>query len=335
MIDSILAQNSNPAAFMAPLALPIQQPTIHFFAEPKDPKLGWLAWDFPAPFVGCGNGNKYFSRYQYCAEKMAFFSGQEELRAKILAVKCVSVGPDGQFDQSAVDKATLEISTLLSAASGLLNWTVISEKLQYALNLSAAYCFCQNKQLFDLLLATGNDFLVEATSNRLTGIGYTETAVRANQAPLEQWGKNLHGAGLMKLRDELRICGWEARPKWTYTPPATNQGAPSFHRPETFATTPVIFFQQAPVFTVAEPPAVQNPIVFDQPAPTVSEIIMDEPKQSEVSLLTETVPIVAPVETVVPVTETVTEPTIESVPAPIVSNTEVTESVTVSVGNEL
>lgn len=298
MLQTLLNQNIAPlsAHVAAPQAQIVQAPTMHFFFDAKDPKLGWLAWDFPSPFIGTGAGNKYLSVFHYCAEKMAFFSSNDELRKQVLAVKFQTVDANGQFDQAAVDRATGEISSLLAGAANTLNWGIISTEMGFLLMRSLAFKFCQNKALFDLLLSTGGDFLVEASTSSLTGIGFTEAQVRANQAPLDRWGQNLHGTILMKLRDELRVIGWDNRPQNFYIYPVPNQGALSFPRPDPNQAqlmdifggqqsyqTPVVF-AQTPVVQIEIPPMpveiVFAPVpVVEVPAVVVAEpVIMEEPK---------------------------------------------------------
>jgi len=59
----------------------------------------------------------------------------------------------------------------------------------------------QNKDLFDILLSTGNKDLVEASPyDRIWGIGFNESNAEEN---IEKWGLNLLGKMLIRVRSEL------------------------------------------------------------------------------------------------------------------------------------
>ena len=64
--------------------------------------------------------------------------------------------------------------------------------------------FKQNVSLRDQLLATDDSLLVEASPyDRIWGIGFN--AVDAERVPQSEWGLNLLGKLLMKVRDRLRL----------------------------------------------------------------------------------------------------------------------------------
>lgn len=64
--------------------------------------------------------------------------------------------------------------------------------------------FCQDPDLRDVLMGTGDNMLVEASpSDRVWGIGMT--AAQARTTAPEQWkGTNLLGKALVQARDEIR-----------------------------------------------------------------------------------------------------------------------------------
>ena len=63
--------------------------------------------------------------------------------------------------------------------------------------------FSQNEDLKQLLLSTKGKTLAEASPfDKIWGIGYTAENARKNQS---EWGTNLLGKALMKVRDSLSI----------------------------------------------------------------------------------------------------------------------------------
>lgn len=67
--------------------------------------------------------------------------------------------------------------------------------------------FRQNQKLLDLLLATGDNVLVEASPrDKIWGIGMGEKKARtiAGGEEEKKWGLNLLGVALMETRDLLR-----------------------------------------------------------------------------------------------------------------------------------
>lgn len=77
-------------------------------------------------------------------------------------------------------------------------WDKVKEYIMY---LALYYKFTLNANLKKLLLSTGNKIIVEAADyDRIWGIGYAEENALNN---INDWGQNLLGKALMKLRKEL------------------------------------------------------------------------------------------------------------------------------------
>ena len=78
-------------------------------------------------------------------------------------------------------------------------------KLRYTVVLNGSYLkFAQNKNMRDILLATGDKILVEASPfDTIWGIGYSENKAEA-LSPQKWRGLNLLGFALMEVRDELK-----------------------------------------------------------------------------------------------------------------------------------
>lgn len=313
MLTSFLpGVNVAPVAPVAPIIQqPVAQPAVHFFFNAKDPKLGWLCWDYPSPFVACSSGDKYFSIFHYIAAKMAVISGDMDAAMKIANVPFPSVGP---FEQAVIDRIHSEIGSHLVALGPRLNMQAWEAQAEWIFQRSIAYKFCQNRQLFDWLLATGKDYLIETSMNRVNGIGYEEATVRAGQAPIESWGKNLHGVTLMQIRDELRAMGWESRPQWSYVPPAPGTGVPSNGKesvvPLTDLTSLVAQLNN-PVLAPAVEVKVEVPVSLPvAEVPVAAEPVVEEPKPVEVPV--EAPKVEEPVAEVVQ-EQTVAEPAVEVV----------------------
>ncbi|MDR2940628.1 MAG: NADAR family protein [Clostridiales bacterium] len=85
-------------------------------------------------------------------------------------------------------------------------------KLRYSIVLNGNYLkFSQNKNMRDILLATGDKVLVEASPlDKIWGIGYSKSNVEAS-VPQNWRGSNLLGFALMEVRDELKrvYCNYE------------------------------------------------------------------------------------------------------------------------------
>lgn len=78
-------------------------------------------------------------------------------------------------------------------------WAVVRE--QVALD-AVLFKFQRNKKLAKFLLDTGDALLVEASpSDRIWGIGFSELDAMDYRY---QWGQNLLGQALMKIRQKLR-----------------------------------------------------------------------------------------------------------------------------------
>lgn len=82
----------------------------------------------------------------------------------------------------------------------------IWDKVKYSIVLNGNYYkFTQHKEMRDLLLATGDKVLVEASSlDSIWGIGLEDSDPKA-QNPMMWKGKNLLGFALMEVRDELKV----------------------------------------------------------------------------------------------------------------------------------
>ena len=79
------------------------------------------------------------------------------------------------------------------------------DKVKYSVVLNGNYLkFSQNKNMRDILLATGNKILVEASPlDKIWGIGYSKSDAEATN-PQNWRGSNLLGFALMEVRDELK-----------------------------------------------------------------------------------------------------------------------------------
>ena len=81
----------------------------------------------------------------------------------------------------------------------------IWRKLRYSVVLNGNYYkFAQNKNMRDILLATEDKILVEASPlDTIWGIGYAKNSPAATD-PKAWRGLNLLGFALMEVRDEIR-----------------------------------------------------------------------------------------------------------------------------------
>ncbi|UBV44755.1 NADAR family protein (plasmid) [Deinococcus taeanensis] len=78
-------------------------------------------------------------------------------------------------------------------------WAAVREQVAYD---ACVHKFAQNSRLRDVLLSTGDALLVEAApSDAIWGIGFSEQDAPAHH---HQWGQNLLGLALMRVRDTLR-----------------------------------------------------------------------------------------------------------------------------------
>lgn len=224
-----VSTNNQVNTFQAPVQqAPIQQapvqPGVVFFASAADPKFGFLTNNFPVGFVGTNGGTKYFSVNHYMAEKIVVaLRGGEPLRLQVVNHNCNPI-KDGNFDWQAVDAAHTEIGKLCAPLlMNPQNLQVWAANMTNVVRQALLYKFCQNEKLLELLLATGDDFLVYASSSdAYLGIGIDEGTAKSGKIPIEQWGQNILGNLLMQLRGEIRKNG---RPKWAYTMSDAHQRA--------------------------------------------------------------------------------------------------------------
>jgi ribA/ribD-fused uncharacterized protein len=78
-------------------------------------------------------------------------------------------------------------------------WAEVREKVVEEANWAK---FTQNDELKEVMLASGDKTLVEASpTDRIWGIGYREKDAMGNQA---SWGQNLLGKCLMRVRERIR-----------------------------------------------------------------------------------------------------------------------------------
>ncbi|ULH14695.1 NADAR family protein [Deinococcus sp. KNUC1210] len=78
-------------------------------------------------------------------------------------------------------------------------WALVREQVAFD---TVLHKFQHNRKLRAVLLQTGSALLVEAApSDRIWGIGFSEQDALAYRF---QWGENLLGKALMRVRDELR-----------------------------------------------------------------------------------------------------------------------------------
>jgi len=142
----------------------------------------WL----PAAFVSPSDGQRYANTEQYMMAQKALLFGDTATHAKILKTT----------DPKKVKALGRQVSSFDSK--------VWSEKCFDIVLAGNRLKFTQNPKLKDILLATGERPLAEASPrDAVWGIGLNEAA--ALKVPPDQWpGTNLLGKVLMVLRAELR-----------------------------------------------------------------------------------------------------------------------------------
>lgn len=135
------------------------------------------------------DGQRYHTAEQFMmASKARLFGDDEVLRQIIRADKPSDVKKLGRlirgFDQERWDEAKYDL-------------VVEGNKAK----------FCQNPELKEFLLSTGNAILAEASPyDKIWGIGLNKK--QAMKGSVEQWkGENLLGCALMEVRDWLRSEG--------------------------------------------------------------------------------------------------------------------------------
>jgi ribA/ribD-fused uncharacterized protein len=157
---------------------PVERGGILFFWH------GWPSQWFPSPFEV--EGVRYRCAEQFMMAEKARLFGDLDALAEILAAETPR-------EHKALGREV--------APFDARRWTDACREIVRRGNLAK---FTQNVELRELLLATGELTLAEASpSDRIWGIGLAasdERAVRPAQWP----GKNWLGKALMKVREELR-----------------------------------------------------------------------------------------------------------------------------------
>ena len=148
---------------------------------------GWPSQWYPSVFDV--DGVSYSCAEQFMMAEKARLFGDEETRKLILAA-----------DHPAAQKALGRAVTPFDEA----RWTGACREIVFRGNIAK---FEQNAELRDLLLATGDKTLVEASpKDRIWGIGLAADDPRATNR--SAWrGKNWLGEALMRARAELRTKG--------------------------------------------------------------------------------------------------------------------------------
>jgi ribA/ribD-fused uncharacterized protein len=145
---------------------------------------GWPSQWHPAAFTI--DGVEYTCAEQFMMAEKARLFGDEETRGEILAAR-------SPREHKALGRKVRSFDAD--------RWTEACMEIVYRGNVAK---FSQNADLRELLLATGDRTLAEASPNDLIwGIGLAATDPRA--ADRSQWrGKNWLGEVLMRVRDDLR-----------------------------------------------------------------------------------------------------------------------------------
>lgn len=179
------------------------QPTsIIYFHSEKDPVYGYLSNWFPSGFTGTRGGESYISVEQYMMQKKAICMNDDESEKKIM-----SFTNDGFLNSASQLNWTLihnKMKEIKAIGRQVQNWDqkIWDEYKFQIVKQGLMYKFCQQPQLLQLLLSTGNAYLAEASSqDRIWGIGFDSSS--AKSAGSEAWGQNLLGKGLMEVRSIL------------------------------------------------------------------------------------------------------------------------------------
>lgn len=280
----------------APVQMPQQKPApaAIFFSEEWNEKWGWMSNFFPAPFSGTRGNCKYITVEQYYMEKKARCADDEEVRKMIMAVTWNVTNAAGQIDWQTNNQANQYLKQL---GQKIRTWDVNKkaewEKVKTSVMRTALlYKFSQNQQLHDLLLATNDDVIFEASQDNVWGIGCTEQQARNGEVPIDEFGSNLVGFLLMEIRSTFRKTG---KPAWALIQ----------------AEKPVVSMTRSEVSTAAPVnPTIATPIVVETPKPV-----------EEVKVVVEVVPAVVetpkPVEEVKPVVEVTPVPAVVETPKPV------------------
>ncbi|MFC4637704.1 NADAR family protein [Deinococcus hohokamensis] len=136
------------------------------------------------PSVFTVDGLTFYTAEQYIMDRQALTFGDEASAERILAAR----------DPGECKKLGRRVRTYDDAI-----WAVVREAVAYD---ACFHKFAQNPRLRDVLLATGDALLVEASpSDAIWGIRFSEQDAPAS---CHQWGQNLLGQALMRVRDTLR-----------------------------------------------------------------------------------------------------------------------------------
>lgn len=238
-------QQQVAAPIVQPTVQPAVQPGVIFFFSEKDPKNGWMSNWFPATFKGTSSGWEYNSSEQYMMSTKARLMNDFDSQKAIMAVKQNVFTPAQQFDWESIHQAQKKIKDLGRAVKNFDAALWDANKIQ-VVRQGLMYKFLQNDVLLQMLMSTGNDYLIEASPyDRVWGIGLSEKQARVT--PIEQWGQNLLGNLLMEVRNVIRTKGKEAF-KWAYEVPAAPTGVNSNTREEVKVEAPVedIKVEEAP-----------------------------------------------------------------------------------------
>ncbi len=136
----------------------------------------------PSPFTA--DGHTFHSAEQYIMHRKALHFGDHETAERILAAR----------NPGACKKLGRAVKPYDDAA-----WASVREGVAFDACLLK---FGQHAKLREVLLGTGDALLVEASpTDTIWGIGFSEDDALAHR---HQWGQNLLGLALMRVRDTLK-----------------------------------------------------------------------------------------------------------------------------------
>jgi len=131
------------------------------------------------------DGITYNTCEQYMMAEKARLFGDKDAEAKILAAR-------NPREQKALGRKV--------QAFDQARWDAAREEIVYRGNLAK---FCQNADLRERLLSTGDRIIAEASPrDRIWGIGMAED--HPNVTDMSVWGQNLLGKAVMRVRETLR-----------------------------------------------------------------------------------------------------------------------------------
>lgn len=285
------------AVVPAPVEQVVQVPQIQaapiLFSVNHDAAKGWLHPQFPSTFKDTTTGQAFFSADQYYCVMKTEMAHDKDAQAKMLAIPCVPV-VNGQFDWNGVNVAHAQLNQLVREIKNFNphEWLKCNVQImRQAITLK----FCQDENLFKLLLETGNAYLIYANpQDGFWGIGCTEQAALTGQVPSTHWGQNLLGNLLMELRNTLRT---EDRPAWAHVMQAV---------PVAVAVEPSTVVAEVPVVVEAAPADVVAPVEVAPVEPVVEAPVVEQAVEPVVEAVVE-VPVVAAEEVVAAVEPVQTE----------------------------